>query len=79
MVTADDDPLRTVHETAVQLHVSDPTVDRYIRDKRLRAVRVGPRGKRVFQSSIDEMKNAPLTSIPFPGKRFLKPKARETA
>jgi excisionase family DNA binding protein len=47
--------LFTVAETAVLIHSSQPTVRRMIRRGDLAAIRVSPRGLRVWASSVEAL------------------------
>jgi excisionase family DNA binding protein len=50
----------TVHQVAVALNLSDPTVRRRIDDKTLKAYRVGPRAIRVDKASVIKMASQPV-------------------
>ena len=52
--------LPTVHQVAVALGVSDPTVRRRVNDKTLRAYRVGPRAIRIDKASVIKMASQPV-------------------
>jgi excisionase family DNA binding protein len=53
-------PLPTIHQAAVALNMSDPTVRRFIADKKLVAYRVGKRSIRIDKASLINLASQPV-------------------
>ena len=53
-------PLPTIHQAAVALGMSDPTVRRFIADKKLKAYRVGKRSIRIDKASLIKLASQPV-------------------
>jgi hypothetical protein len=66
-------------QAAQKANRSEKTLMRWGEQGLIRLYRGGPRLIDVDEGDLEEALNKPLEPIPFPGKRYQKIKARETA